>query len=109
MKLSGRVVNILATLTLCASASSFAVDSITFASGAPLDDYQARVVLPILTEAFAQQNVEFSAVHIPSLRALQISNSGMLDGELHRVAGFHEITLEKLIPKSPQDAGFSWK
>jgi len=95
MKLSGRIVNILATLSLCASSSSFGVDSITFASGAPLDGYQAKVVLPILTEAFAQQNIEFTAVYIPSLRALKISNSGMLDGELHRVAGFHEITQNK--------------
>jgi len=95
MKFSRRIVSTLTTFTLCASSSILAVDSITFASGAPLEDYQARVVLPILTEAFAQQNVEFSAVYIPSLRALQISNSGMLDGELHRVYGFHEITHDK--------------
>lgn len=95
MKLLKRIVSLITTLTLCASSSSFAIESITFASGAPLEDYQARVVLPILTEAFAQQNVEFNAVYIPSLRALQISNSGMLDGELHRVSGFHEITHDK--------------
>jgi len=95
MKFSRRIVSILTTFTLCASSSSFAIESITFASGAPLEGYQARVVLPILTEAFAQQNIEFSAVYIPSLRALQISNSGMLDGELHRVSGFHEITHDK--------------
>jgi len=92
MKLSRCIVS---TLAICSSFSSFAIDSITFASGAPLEDYQARVIVPILTEAFAQQSVEFSAVYIPSLRALQISNSGMLDGELHRVAGFHEITQDK--------------
>jgi len=95
MKTSTRLVNILTTLILCASSSSSAIETITFASGAPLEDYQAKVVLPILTEAFAQQNVEFSAVYLPSLRALQISNSGMLDGELHRVGEFHEITQDK--------------
>jgi len=79
-------------LSICASSTSFAVDSITFASGAPLDDYQAKVIIPILTEAFKKHNIEFSAKQMPSLRSLQVSNSGELDGELHRVSNFHEIT-----------------
>lgn len=82
----------IAMLAICASSTSIAVDSITFASGAPLDDYQARIIVPILTEAFKKNNIEFSALYIPSLRALRISNSGELDGELHRVSNFHEIT-----------------
>jgi len=95
MKLSGRIINTLATLTLCASSSSFAADSITFASGAPLYDYQARVIIPILTEAFKESSIEFDAIAMPSLRALETSNSGLLDGELHRVYELHDITNNK--------------
>ena len=95
MKLVKWLTHCLGMLAICTSPTSLAVNVVTFASGAPLDGYQARVIIPILTEAFAQQNVEFNAVYLPSLRALQISNSGMLDGELHRVAGFHEITQDK--------------
>lgn len=95
MGFSRRIINLIATLSLSLSPASFSADSITFASGAPLDGYQAKVIIPILTEAFSQQDIEFNAVYIPRLRALQISNSGMLDGELHRVAGFHQITHDK--------------
>jgi len=95
MNFSPRIIQFITTLSLCLSPLSSAVDSITFACGAPLDGYQAKAIIPILTEAFSQQNIEFSAVYIPSLRALQISNSGMLDGELHRVTDFHDITHDK--------------
>lgn len=90
-----RIIYFISALYLCSSPVASAVDSITFASGAPLDDYQASVILPVLTAAFAQQSIEFSAVYVPSLRALKISNSGMLDGELHRVGDFHKITFDK--------------
>ncbi len=95
MRLFGRTVGTLNMLALCASSSTMAEEPITFASGAPLDNYQARVIQPILAEAFNQQSIEFNAVYLPSLRALQISNSGMLDGELHRVDDFHEVTDNK--------------
>ena len=95
MKLVKWLTNSLGILAICTSTTYLEVNVVNFASGAPLDVYQARVIIPILTEAFSQQNVEFNAVYLPSLRALQISNSGMLDGELHRVAGFHEITQDK--------------
>jgi len=79
-------------LAILVSPVSVSVESLTFASGAPLDDYQAKIIIPILTEAFKINHIEFRAVHMPSLRALQISNSGLLDGELHRVSNFHEIS-----------------
>ena len=69
-----------------------ATESIKFSSGAPLIDFQASIISPILAEAFAAQNIEFSVVHSPGLRSLQLSNSGQLDGELNRVVNFHEIT-----------------
>jgi len=92
MYLTKYLINTIAVLTICSCPVSIAGDSITFASGAPLDNYQASIIIPILTEAFKQHNIEFNAEHFPSLRALQVSNSGMLDGELHRVSNFHEIT-----------------
>jgi len=92
MHLTKPLINTIGMLAIFASSASFAVNSITFASGAPLSDYQARIIIPILTEAFKKNNIEFSAQQMPSLRALQVSNSGELDGELHRVSNFHEIT-----------------
>jgi len=92
MKVIKRLIYFWGMLIICFSPTSLALDSITFASGAPLNDYQARVIIPILTEAFRKNNITFNAKYIPSLRSLEISNSGKLDGELHRVSNFHKIT-----------------
>jgi len=77
---------------IISSPAALAVDSITFTSGAPLDEYQPRVIVLILTEAFARHDIKFSAVHLPSLRSLAKANSGEFDGELHRVANLNQIT-----------------
>jgi len=69
-----------------------AVDKIVFSGGAPLDTYQPRVIVPILTEAFKRNGIVFEARYHPSLRSLMYSNSGRIDGELHRVYEFHEIS-----------------
>lgn len=79
-------------LFLLTNTTALAIDSITFGSGAPLEEYQARVIVPILTEAFALHGIEFNALHLPSLRSLEVSNSGKLDGEVQRSSNFKKIT-----------------
>lgn len=69
-----------------------AVDEITFSAGAPLDGYQARIIVPILSEAFNRNQISFHAEYHPSLRSLRLSNSGEVDGELHRVYNFFEVS-----------------
>jgi len=74
--------------------TSFAeeIDEITFSAGAPLDGYQAKIIVPILSEAFKRNQIRFHAKYYPSLRSLQLSNSGEVDGELHRVYNFSEVS-----------------
>ena len=72
-----------------------ATDEVTFSGGAPLDEYQPRLIVPILTEAFKRNGIRFHAKYHPSLRSLQYSNSGKMDGELHRVHEFHEVSSGK--------------
>jgi len=74
--------------------TSFAeeIDEITFSAGAPLNGYQARIIVPILSEAFKRNQIRFHAKYNPSLRSLQLSNSGEVDGELHRVDNFFEVS-----------------
>ena len=85
----------LSLMFLCSCQNAVAANSFTFSGGAPLDEYQPRVIISILTEAFAHHDIEFNAVHLPSLRSLEITNSGKLDGELHRVSNFKELTNNK--------------
>ena len=68
---------------------------IVFSAGTPLDNYQARVITPLLKEAFKRNNIEFEVISSPSLRSLKLSNQGRVDGELHRVYEFHAITSNK--------------
>ncbi len=72
-----------------------AVDEVHFVGGAPLDTYQPSVIVPILQEAFARNNINFKATHYPSARSLVMSNSGAADGELHRVYNFQEVSKGK--------------
>ncbi|WP_031484620.1 substrate-binding periplasmic protein [Maridesulfovibrio frigidus] len=76
--------------TLCSTA--VAQGEVVFASGSPLSTYQSRVIYPLLKEAFKRNGVEFDAKSYPSPRSLLMSNSGALDGELHRVYNFHEVS-----------------
>jgi len=75
--------------------SAQAVDEVTFSAGASLKEFQAQVIIPILIEAFKRNGVRFKAEHNPSLRSLQKSNSGAVDGELHRVRDFHKVSSGK--------------
>ena len=72
--------------------SSQAVEDITFTGGRPLNEYQPSIIVPILTEAFKRNGIRFKAVYHPSLRSLLYSSTGSLDGELHRVYDFHEVS-----------------
>ncbi len=86
---------ILMLATLCgfvSPMSSHGAQKIVFSGGAPLDSYQPRVIIPILTEAFRREGVVFIAEYNPSLRSLIRSNSGVVDGELHRVYNFHLVS-----------------
>jgi len=71
------------------------VKEVTFSGGAPLDAYIPSITVPVLTEAFKRNGIEFKALHLPSLRSLESTNSGILDGELHRVSNFHEVSRGK--------------
>ena len=72
--------------------SSQAVEDITFTGGRPLSEYQPSIIVPILTEAFKRNGIRFKALYHPSLRSLLYSSTGSLDGELHRVYDFHEVS-----------------
>lgn len=65
---------------------------LVFTGVAPQNTLQPRLIIPILTESFRRMNIKFSAVYRPSLRSLVDSNSGLFDGELHRVYDFARIT-----------------
>jgi len=67
-------------------------DKITFSGGAPHDTFQPRIIIPLLTEAFKRNDIEFKAVYLPSIRSMESSNAGVVDGELHRVFNFHEVS-----------------
>jgi len=67
-------------------------DKITFSGGAPHDTFQPRIIIPLLTEAFKRNDIEFNAVYLPSIRSMESSNAGVVDGELHRVFNFHEVS-----------------
>jgi len=71
------------------------VKEVTFSAGAPLVNYQASLIIPILTEAFKRNGIKFNAHYYPSLRSLMMSNSGKSDGELHRVYDFHQLSAGK--------------
>ncbi len=71
---------------------AMAVEEVTFSAGAPLDGFQAQIIIPVLVEAFKRNGIRFKAEHNPSLRSLQKSNSGTVDGELHRVYNFHKVS-----------------
>ncbi len=57
-----------------------------------MDSYQSMISYPLLKEAFKRIGIEFEVKSFPSSRALLMSNSGALDGELHRVYEFHEVS-----------------
>jgi len=81
----------LVLIILCTS-SSFAQEKKLFLAGAPLDGYQAQIIAPLLREAFKRNNIRIKIESTPSARSLEMTNSGMADGELHRVYDFHAVS-----------------
>jgi len=77
------------------SLNAQSIKEVTFSGGAPLDTYIPSITVPVLTEAFKRNGIEFKALHLPSLRSLESTNAGILDGELHRVSNFHEVSKGK--------------
>ncbi len=65
-----------------------AQDKLTFS--APIGHPLVEPVLTILREAYKSLNIEIGIVELPAARALLVSNSGGLDGELGRIAGIEE-------------------
>lgn len=73
--------------------SSYSIaKQLSFSSGTKLDQYQPIFVSSVLEEAFNRINYDFSVSYYPSPRALVLSNTGVADGELHRVANLHSLT-----------------
>ena len=83
---------IMAIFFMTQTLTAEAIDEVTFSGGAPLDGYQPRIIVPILAEAFKRNGIRFHAKYYPSLRSLASSNSGQVDGELHRVYDFHLVS-----------------
>jgi len=79
-------------LILMQPAMSAALEEVTFSGGAPLNEYQPSIIMPLLTEAFKRNGIGFQAKYHPSLRSLLYSNAGKMDGELHRVYDFHDVS-----------------
>ena len=69
-----------------------AADKIVFSGSLPHDSYQPTVIIPLLTEALRRNGYEAEFVKLPAKRSLALSNSGMTDGEIHRVSNFHEVS-----------------
>lgn len=67
-------------------------ETITFSAGSALNTFQPSLAVPLLREAFKRSGYVFKVIYLPSARSLQSSNSGLTDGELHRVSNLAEIT-----------------
>lgn len=83
---------LIAFLLIGGSGVAYAQDSVLFVGGAPLNTYQPRVIIALLTEAFNRNGIKFKAAHYPSSRSLLMVDSGEADGELHRVYDFHAVS-----------------
>ncbi len=69
-----------------------AKQKIAFSSGATPDSFQAMVMQPILTEAFARIGYELQVEYLPASRSAVLANKGQTDGELNRVSNFFQTT-----------------
>lgn len=66
--------------------------SIVFTSGTFLKKPSGRTAQAILKEAFKRNGFTFEVEHMPAMRSLETSNSGLSDGELSRVGDFHSVS-----------------
>lgn len=69
-----------------------AKQKIVFSSGATPGSFQAMIMQPILTEAFAQIGYELQVEYVPASRSTVLANKGQTDGELNRVSHFYQTT-----------------
>jgi len=65
-------------------------ESLVFAKSGPLD-YSADISETILKEAYGRLNIHISTEVLPSERALSNANSGLLDGDIHRIIGLENL------------------
>lgn len=83
------------TIIFLYSFASYSLQMIVFSAGAPLSSYQGKIIVPKLKKAFSKLGYSFGAKSYPSARSLIESNSGNVDGELHRVKYFHKVSNNK--------------
>jgi len=86
---------VLLSLLAIQTIPAYSNEKMVFSGGAPLNTHQPAIIVPILTEAFKQNGLEFEAIFVPSKRSLVLSNSGITDGELHRIYAFHKVSKNK--------------
>ena len=83
--LSGLIFSGLVAFALTGSPAR-AQQSLIFAKPGPLD-YSAQISENILKEAYARIGITVTTEEFPGERALQMSNSGTVDGEVNRIRG----------------------
>lgn len=88
-------ISFLLAFSLLTIRMAIAVDKVVFVGAVPLYLEQPRLIIALLTEAFGRNGIKFTAQHLPPKRCLLLSNSGQVDGELHRVYNFHEVTYDQ--------------
>ncbi len=64
-------------------------------AGSKLDTYQTSMVISILSEVLKKHGYQLKAISTPSPRSLILANTGQVDGDLHRVHNFHQLTSNK--------------
>ncbi len=72
-----------------------AQNSFTFTGGELATSPLPSIIVPLLSEAFKRNGLDFSFEHNPSLRSLDLSNTGMRDGEIARIKHFHKVSNNK--------------
>lgn len=66
--------------------------TLVISAGSELTAHQPQIIIPILTEALKRAGYSLKPVHYPSPRSLLYSNSGVVDGEMHRIDEFHDVS-----------------
>lgn len=95
MKTNSRNISIsvfMALLLAVTSQFARAAESVVFSSGASETTPWSRTAYLLLKEAFSRNGINFDVEYHPSKRSLELSNGGRLDGEMHRIFKFHEVT-----------------
>jgi polar amino acid transport system substrate-binding protein len=72
-------------LTLMLSSHCYAQDEIVLAAGGIENDPFDKISQEVLKKAYKRIDMDVSFLTLPPPRALRMSNSGLIDGEMHRV------------------------